>query len=145
MPRRDTERPAASRDELQRVAAFRAALRRLERMTEQAARAAGVTPRQYFLLLAVAGEPEGRGQITIGGLGAQLQLAQSTVSGLVDRVEAAGLVRRRAAAGDSRVVHVSLTPAGRRVLQQTMRRLDAERHRVAEAAEALLAHIDAAR
>jgi len=31
------------------------------------------------------------------------------------------------------------------VLERTMRRLDEERHRVAEGAEALLAHIDAAR
>ena len=127
-------------DEVRRVAAFRAALRRFERMTEQAARAAGVTPRQYFLLLAVvgSGDPDG---VAVGDLAGDLQLAQSTTSGLVDRAEAAGLVSRGSAQGDARFVRVSATERGLGALRQAMTALDEERETVAEAAAELRLHL----
>ena len=130
------------RDEVRRVAVFRAALRRFERMTEQAARAAGVTPRQYFLLLAVvgSGDPDG---VAIGDLADGLQLAQSTTSGLVDRAQAAGLVSRGAGVGDARFVRVSATEAGLEALRQAMTALHGERGAVAEAAAQLRAHLAA--
>jgi DNA-binding MarR family transcriptional regulator len=129
-------------DQVRRIAAFRRALRRFERTSERAARGAGVTPRQYLVLLAVAGRPEGRPAATIGDLAAELQLARNTVTGLVDRAEAAGLVRRHGpSAGDGRVVHVSLTGAGERALADVMRRLDADRAAVAEAVAALQANV----
>jgi len=127
-------------DEVRRVAAFRAALRRFERMTEQAARAANVTPRQYFLLLAVVGSSD-PGGVPIGELAEGLQLAQSTTSGLVDRAEAAGLVSRRSADGDARFVRVAATEAGLDALRQTMAALDEEREAVAGAASELRAHL----
>ena len=127
-------------DEVRRVASFRVALRRFERMTEQAARAAGVTPRQYFLLLAVvgSGDPDG---VPVGDLADGLQLAQSTTSGLVDRAEAAGLVSRGSADGDARFVRVSATEAGLEALRQAMAALDGEREAVAGAAAELRAHL----
>ena len=130
-------------DEVRRVAAFRAALRRFERMTEQAARAAGVTPRQYFLLLAVVGSGD-RDGVAVGDLAEGLQLAQSTTSGLVDRAEAAGLVSRGSADGDGRFVRVSATEAGLEALRQAMSALDAEREAVADAAAELRQHLVAA-
>jgi DNA-binding MarR family transcriptional regulator len=130
-------------DEVGRVAAFRAALRRFERMTEQAARAVGVTPRQYFLLLAVVGSGD-RDGVAVGDLAEGLQLAQSTTSGLVDRAEAAGLVSRGSAAGDARFVRVSATKAGLEALRQAMSALDAEREAVADAAAELRQHLVAA-
>ena len=48
-------------------------------------------------------------------LAARLGLAESTVTRLVDRLETAGLVRRRASEPDRRVVLAELTPQGRRL------------------------------
>ena len=127
-------------EEARRVAAFRAALRRFERMTEQAARAAGVTPRQYFLLLAVVGSGDDDG-VAIGDLAEGLQLAQSTTSGLVDRAESAGLVSRGSVDGDARYVRVSATSAGLDALRAAMTALGEERETVAAAAAELRAHL----
>jgi DNA-binding MarR family transcriptional regulator len=128
-------------EQVRRVAAFRRALRRFERTTERAARGAGITPRQYLVLLAVAGRPDGGGLATIGDLADDLQLARNTVTGLVDRAEAAGLVRREGAAtGDGRVVHVVLTEAGEGALAEVMRRLEADRATVADAVATLQAY-----
>jgi DNA-binding MarR family transcriptional regulator len=48
-------------------------------------------------------------------LAARLGLAESTVTRLVDRLEATKLVRRRASEPDRRCVVAELTPSGRRV------------------------------
>jgi DNA-binding MarR family transcriptional regulator len=128
-------------DEIQRVAAFRAALRRFERTTDQAVRGAGLTPRQYLLLLAIEGSPTGLRSAHMTEIANALQLARNTASELVDRAAAAGLVRRAAAAHDGRVVRVTLTAAGRRRLAKAMTALDAERAALANAAAALRPHL----
>ncbi len=48
-------------------------------------------------------------------LAEHLGLDKSSVSGLIDRAERRGLVRRTASAQDGRVVHVASTPLGRRL------------------------------
>src|SRR5437016_4392346 len=48
-------------------------------------------------------------------LAAKLDQAESTVTRLVDRMEAAGLVRRRTSPPDRRCVMAELTPQGRRL------------------------------
>jgi MarR family transcriptional regulator, lower aerobic nicotinate degradation pathway regulator len=50
---------------------------------------------------------------TINELARFLQLDKSSVTGLVDRAEDRGLVRRKASQVDGRSVHVSITSAGR--------------------------------
>lgn len=100
---------------IRRLAQFRYALRRFLRFSEQAARAAGVTPLQHQLLLGVAGFT-GRGWATISELAECLQERHNGVVALVDRAARAGLVRRDKAGGDRRVVRVSLTPRGRRII-----------------------------
>src|SRR5438477_3306861 len=45
----------------------------------------------------------------------------SNVTGLVDRLESRGLVRRQAAVGDRRVKVLQLTPAGSRLRTQLLR------------------------
>ena len=57
-------------------------------------------------------------QPTMNELGRLLGLDKSSVSGLVDRAERRGLVRRAASQNDRRVVRVSITPAGRRLVRQ---------------------------
>ncbi|MBW8758237.1 MAG: winged helix-turn-helix transcriptional regulator [Burkholderiales bacterium] len=53
---------------------------------------------------------------TMGALAQALDLAPSAVSGLVQRMEALGWVRRRASELDARTQHVWLQPAGRALL-----------------------------
>src|SRR5712691_8915010 len=72
----------------------------------------GLTPQRYLLLLAIKGAPDGSGSRSIGELADDLQLAQSSITELVDRVEAAGLVIRTSVKSDARVVRVRLTPLG---------------------------------
>jgi DNA-binding MarR family transcriptional regulator len=130
-------------EDVQQIASFRVALRRFERTTELAAQASGLTPRQYALLLAVEGAPEGTRLATIGELADRLQLAQSTITGLVDRAAASGLVTRKPGRNDGRVVCVEVTPRGRERLEQAIAALDADREAVAAAAAALRPHLRA--
>ncbi|KGM31593.1 MarR family winged helix-turn-helix transcriptional regulator [Inquilinus limosus] len=69
----------------------------------------GITYPQY-LVLNVLGEEDGR---TIGAIAARLALESSTITPLVKRMEAAGLVQRRRSPGNEREVQVRLTGTGR--------------------------------
>jgi DNA-binding MarR family transcriptional regulator len=130
-----------SLEDVQRFAAFRCALRRFEWMTEAAAQKAGLTARQYVLLLAVAGAPDGSGRASIGELAERLHLAQSTITGLVDRAEAARLVERVPGRRDGRVVCVVVTELGRDRLDRALIALDADRAAMAEAGATLRSHL----
>jgi DNA-binding MarR family transcriptional regulator len=92
------------------AARFRAALRLFLRKSEDAARAAGLTPRQHLLLLQIAGAENG--STTVSALVEKLALTQSAVTELVQRAEQAGLVRRAGSRQDGRVVLLSLTSDG---------------------------------
>lgn len=93
------------------IAAFRYAIRRFLRFSEQAARHEGVTPQQHQLLLAIKGYP-GREYATVSELAERLQMRQHSMVGLIDRTEAQGLVRREQGVTDRRQVFVSLTSDG---------------------------------
>jgi DNA-binding MarR family transcriptional regulator len=114
-------------DEYVRVAEFRSALRRFLRRSEKVARASGLTPQRYLLLLMIKGAPDRREQSTVTELAERLQLAQSTVTELVSRAEEAGLVTRQPSGLDGRVAHVRLTDEGERRLAQAFTGLEAER------------------
>ncbi len=64
---------------------------------------------QYLVLL-VLWE---KGDSTVTGIGSALQLETGTLSPLLKRLEAAGLITRTRQAGDERSVRISLTAAGR--------------------------------
>jgi MarR family transcriptional regulator, organic hydroperoxide resistance regulator len=66
---------------------------------------------QYLVLLVLWEE----GRTTVGRLGERLQLDSGTLSPLLKRLEANGFVRRQRSHDDERTVHVTLTPAGRRL------------------------------
>jgi DNA-binding MarR family transcriptional regulator len=68
----------------------------------------GLTYPQYLVLL-VLWE---RGEVTVKDLGAALELDSGTLSPLLKRLESAGMVRRRRAAGDERSVVVETTAEG---------------------------------
>jgi DNA-binding MarR family transcriptional regulator len=114
-------------EEAARVAAFRTALRRFDRQSERAARESGLTPRWYLLLLLVKGSPDLDERSTVSELSQRLYLAQSTVTELVARAEAAGLLRREQSTADGRVAHLSLTDEGERRFAHAFRSLAAER------------------
>jgi DNA-binding MarR family transcriptional regulator len=95
--------------------AFRDQLRRFLYWSEQQAIAAGITPAQYQLLLAVRGHPDG--PPTVRDVAEHLLLRHHSVVGLIDRAEAAGLVERRPDPDDHRVVRLRLTAQGARVLR----------------------------
>jgi DNA-binding MarR family transcriptional regulator len=100
--------------EFRALAEFRYQLRRFLSFSEAAAKQAGVEPQQHQLMLAVkAKEPEPAG---IAFLAERLQLRHHSVVGLVDRLEASGLVRRKHSASDRRTAQVELTAKGERIL-----------------------------
>ena len=71
----------------------------------------GVTYPQYLVLLVLWSEDD----LTVGGLGARLFLDSGTLTPLLKRLEAQGIVVRRRDADDERAVRVSLTTAGKRL------------------------------
>ena len=94
-----------------RLLALRSGLRRFQRWSEQQARAAGLTPAQHQLLLAIRGHPDPRGP-TIGEIADYLLLRHHSAIGLVDRAEEAGLVTRARDEHDQRVIRLGLTTEG---------------------------------
>jgi DNA-binding MarR family transcriptional regulator len=70
----------------------------------------GLTYPQYLVLIALGERPGAR---TVGELGRILRLDSGTLSPLLKRLQAAGLVDRRRRTSDERVVEVELTDAGR--------------------------------
>jgi len=61
--------------------------------------------------------------LPMGRLADTLSCDASNVTGLVDRLETRGLVRRQASPGDRRVKVLQLTPAGSRIRAQLLRRM----------------------
>jgi DNA-binding MarR family transcriptional regulator len=84
--------------------------------SEQAARAAGLEPRQHQLMLGVKGLPRNV-RPTIGELAERLQIQHHSAVELVNRLVKAGYVRRLRAGEDRRQVLLSLTPKGEKVLR----------------------------
>ena len=101
----------------QTLADLRYQIRRFLRIRELAARAAGIEPQQYLLLLQVKGL-EGREAATIGVLAGRLQIRHHAVVQLVDRLEQRGMVERRRDRADRRAVIVALRPEGEAVLRR---------------------------
>lgn len=110
------ERQPTRRD-FEHLLAFRTSLRKFQRWSEDQARAAGLTHVQHQLLVAVMGHA-GSEPPTVGDLAEYLLLRHHSAVELVDRAEAAGLVRRTADDRDARLVRVRLTPKGRRILNE---------------------------
>jgi DNA-binding MarR family transcriptional regulator len=71
----------------------------------------GLTYPQYLTMLALW-ESDGP---TVGGLGQRLYLDSGTLTPLLKRLEALGLVERTRSTDDERVVHIHLTASGRRL------------------------------
>jgi DNA-binding MarR family transcriptional regulator len=107
--------PTPSEEDYRRLLELRTGLRRFLRWSEEQARAAGLTPAQHQLLLAIRGHPDSRGP-TVGDVAGYLLLRHHSVVGLVDRAEAAGLVTRQPDAANLSAVRLQLTAKGSRRL-----------------------------
>jgi len=88
--------------------AVHAASRAFDDLYRVTLRKTGLTYPQYLVMLALWEH----GELSIKRLGEKLRLDSGTLSPLVKRVEAAGLVVRRRAEHDERSVTVHLTEAG---------------------------------
>jgi DNA-binding MarR family transcriptional regulator len=99
------------------LADLRYQIRRFLRVREVAARAMGVEPQQYLVLLQVKGLAR-RAPATIGALAERLQIQHHAVVQLVDRLEARGMVERRRSGADQRAVEVALRAPGEAALRR---------------------------
>jgi DNA-binding MarR family transcriptional regulator len=126
--RADLPEPAA--EDFEHLLAFRVALRRFQHWSENQARAAGLTHVQHQLLVAVKGHPGGVPP-AVGDLAGYLLLRHHSAVELVDRAEAAGLVRRCSDPGDARIVRVMLTGKGNRLVTELTQAHLAELHNLA--------------
>lgn len=108
---------ALTTEDYQHLAEFRHHIRRYLRFSDAAVREARLEPRQYQLLLALKGMPAEL-RPRIGELAEQLQIQHHSAVELVDRLEAAGLVKRQRSTTDRREVLVLLTPSGEKVLRE---------------------------
>jgi DNA-binding MarR family transcriptional regulator len=104
-----------SKEDYKAQAAFRHALRKFLRVSENNSRDAGVTPQQYQLLLAIKGMSN-RDWATISELAKSLQILHHSTVGLCQRAEQIGLVSIKRDTDDKRQVRVYLTQHGEDIL-----------------------------
>jgi DNA-binding MarR family transcriptional regulator len=94
------------------------ALRRIIRATDlqskQLFKTAGLTIPQVVVLQSI----RDMGEVTTGQVSERVNLSQSTVTSILDRLESRGLVERYRSVADRRVVHLRLTKQGRTVLRK---------------------------
>jgi DNA-binding MarR family transcriptional regulator len=109
------------------LAELRYRIRHFLRDGDAVARAAGLEPQQYQLLLMIRGLPQGE-EATIRTLAERLALRHHSAVGLIDRLEARGFVHRNRGRDDRRQVLVSLLPRGERILEKVARRRIDELH-----------------
>lgn len=107
-----------------RLHAFRSGLRRFARVVDNEARAAGLEPQQYQLLLMLKGLPADRPR-TIRTIADELLIRHHSAVELVDRPEQKGQVERMRSEADRREVVIRPTAQG----EETLRKLaDFARH-----------------
>ena len=115
IPRRS--RAATTPLDYRALADLRYLIRRFLRVREVAARAAGVEPQQYVVLLQIKGL-EGYEAATLSVLAERLQIRHHAVVQLVDRLASRDMVERRRDGRDRREVVVRMRPRGEKVLNR---------------------------
>jgi DNA-binding MarR family transcriptional regulator len=127
--------------EYRALAELRLRIRHFLLQGDTVARAAGLEPQQYVLLLTIRGLPTNE-EGTIRALAERLALKHHSTVELVDRLESHGYVRRNRGREDRRRVVVSLLPKGERLLEDVARqRIEEVRssgHQLARAIDRLL-------
>jgi DNA-binding MarR family transcriptional regulator len=126
-----------TREDFENNLRFRVTLRRFLHWSEDQATGAGLTPAQHQLLVAIKGHP-GPEPAAIRDIAEYLQLQSHSAVGLVDRAEAAGVVRRQQDERDARVVRLYLTDKGNRLVKNLTSDHLAELYKLSEALNNLL-------
>jgi DNA-binding MarR family transcriptional regulator len=85
------------------------------RESQRLFRPLGLTGAQFNVLNILSDQPQGMSQRALGD---ELVVDRSNVTGLLDRMEKAGWVRRQDHPGDRRVYLILLTPAGRELWEK---------------------------
>ncbi|WP_346838868.1 MarR family transcriptional regulator [Microbulbifer sp. SAOS-129_SWC] len=98
--------------------ALYAASRAMTRAYQPMLQAMDITYPQYLVLLVLweqvgTAAEDGTAEISVGALGRQLMLDSGTLTPLLKRMAARGLVSRHRGRGDERVTMIALTDAGR--------------------------------
>jgi len=99
------------------LAEFRYQIRRYLSFGDQAAEAAGLRSRQYQLLLALKGMPDGM-EASIKNLADRLGIRHHSTVELVDRLEKRGLVKRERSSVHRSFVFVRITKEGEMMLRK---------------------------
>lgn len=102
---------------VQTLADFRYELRRFYQFSERAAHKDGVQPKQYQLLLQVAGAPPDA-MVTIAYAAERMGLKHNSMVELVDRSEREGLLMRKDDINDRRRTLLKVTRKGQQVLSK---------------------------
>lgn len=96
------------------LANFRFKLRQFQAFSEAMAAEVGLTPQQHQALLAIRAAEGGRA--SIGYVAERLILKPHSASGLIDRLDALGLLVRHTSPDDRRQTQLELTDAARVLL-----------------------------
>ena len=99
------------------LAELRYQIRNFLHFSEQAARGAGLEPRQHQLMLSLKGLPHGM-RPSIGALAGRLRIQHHSAVELADRLARGGYVQRSRAGQDRRAVLLSITPKGEKILRE---------------------------
>ncbi len=94
------------------VQSLRRIFKAIQDYSQEVSRSFGVTGPQLWALTTIAGHEA----LPLGELSKKMYLHPSTVTGVVDRLEAKGYVSRDRSARDRRVVTVCLTPKGKELV-----------------------------
>jgi DNA-binding MarR family transcriptional regulator len=122
------------------LAAFRHALRKFLRFSEDAAAEAGITGQHYQAMLVVRSCPDDA-RVTINDLAQQLLIKHNSAVELVDRLVEQDLLKREASPRDRRKVELSLTVRGRNVLAKLASVHRTELHRIGPVLERFFADL----
>ena len=99
------------------AAGLRLAVMRLARRLRQSADT-GITPSMLSALSSI----ERLGPLSLGDLASAERVTPATLSVIVGRLERAGLIERESDPADGRVVLVSVSPHGKRLMERSRRR-----------------------
>ena len=102
------------RYDLRILHAIRQIIQRIDVDSRKLAARHQITGPQLIALIAVVE----KGPISAAGIAKQIYVSPSTLVGILDRLEAKGLIQRRRGERDRRVVHVSTTDAGRALVAE---------------------------
>jgi len=105
--------------EYQALSQLRYLIRKFLQEGDLTARAAGLEPQQYLVLLAIRGLGPVK-EASIRALAERLALRHHSTVELVDRLESHGLVKRTRSEEDRRQVLVSLQPRGEKLLEKVV-------------------------